>query len=48
MINMVQKELLLNALREQLKEAESLETKIVLNTIIGELLLDKYAIRIWD
>ena len=45
---MVQKDILLEALREQLKEAESLETKIVLNTIIGELLLDKYAIKIWE
>jgi hypothetical protein len=45
---MVQKDILLEELRNKLKDAESLETKIVLNTIIGELLLDKYAIKIWE
>jgi hypothetical protein len=45
---MVQKDLLIEELRNKLKDAESLETKIVLNTIIGELLLDRYNVRIWD
>jgi hypothetical protein len=45
---MVQKDILIEELRNKLKDAESLETKVVLNTIIGELLLDKYAIKIWE
>jgi hypothetical protein len=45
---MVQKDLLIEELRNKLKDAESLETKIVLNTIIGELLLNRYNVRIWD
>jgi hypothetical protein len=47
MINMVQKELLLNALREQLKDAETLETKIALNYLIGRVLQGELDIKVW-
>jgi hypothetical protein len=44
---MVQKELLLNALREQLKDAETLETKVALNYLIGRVLQGDFNIEVW-
>jgi hypothetical protein len=44
---MVQKDLLLEALREQLKDADTLETKVALNYLIGRVLQGDLDIKVW-
>lgn len=44
---MLEKELLLNDLQEQLRNADNEGIKIIINNIIADVLTGKYNVRVW-
>jgi hypothetical protein len=45
---MIQKELILKDLQKQIHSTDDEQTKLILSSVIADILSEKYAIKIWE